>query len=185
MTYLAAAAPAMATSASWLDITPETPMAPIILPSTTIGTPPSSGKTPGTASSRRLPPPCAIRSCSAFVGRLRLIAVFALPMAMSTLVLVVVHFENASLRRCRRWRRHRPVVLGFRLGRGQRLWRHQPIGMPYGGGGACAASGYLTKVAAMAPHHASLHGCFSRLPFADAWTITRPLPGGPAAVTFW
>ncbi|MEA2811467.1 MAG: hypothetical protein QOJ17_5608 [Rhodospirillaceae bacterium] len=43
----AAAAPALATSASWLLITPEAPMAPTILPSTTIGTPPSSGVTPG------------------------------------------------------------------------------------------------------------------------------------------
>jgi len=46
---VAAAAPAMARWASWSLIAPEMPMAPIILPSATIGTPPS-GVTPGAPS---------------------------------------------------------------------------------------------------------------------------------------
>jgi len=44
--YLTASAPAFATWPSWEESPPETPIAPMILPSTVIGTPPSAKMTP-------------------------------------------------------------------------------------------------------------------------------------------
>src|SRR3984893_6079841 len=68
--YFAASAPAVATSPSWLEAAPETPIAPIILPSTMRGMPPSSGDALRSASVRRPIPPCATKSSNTFVGRL-------------------------------------------------------------------------------------------------------------------
>jgi hypothetical protein len=58
------------------------PMATTILPSTTIGTPASSGITPGMESRRRLAPLWVMESCKALVERLKLLAVTAWVMSM-------------------------------------------------------------------------------------------------------
>src|ERR1700733_5827554 len=78
--YLASAsAPTLATWESCDDSAPETPMAPTILPSTTIGKPPSSGVMSFTARRRSPAPPAAMASSSALLGRLKVSAVRALP----------------------------------------------------------------------------------------------------------
>src|SRR5262249_39052217 len=81
--YFRASAPAWAIWASCWDVTPETPMAPMILPPTTIGIPPSSMLAPCRFSSRRLAPPCAMRSWNTFVGRRKATAEYALSRATS------------------------------------------------------------------------------------------------------
>ena len=58
---------------------PGTPMAPMILPSTMTGMPPSSGVMSLSASSRMPAPPAAMASSSALLGRLNSSAVRALP----------------------------------------------------------------------------------------------------------
>src|SRR6267143_6268579 len=55
--FVNASAPALATCASCSDVAPDTPTAPMILPSTMSGIPPSSGLAPLSFSSRRFGPP--------------------------------------------------------------------------------------------------------------------------------
>jgi hypothetical protein len=55
--YFSASIPALAICASCADVTPDTPIAPMILPSTTIGMPPSSGLAPLSRRIRRFSPP--------------------------------------------------------------------------------------------------------------------------------
>ena len=55
--FVNASAPAFATCASCSEVAPDTPTAPMILPSTTSGIPPSSGLAPLSFSSRRFGPP--------------------------------------------------------------------------------------------------------------------------------
>src|SRR6058998_3119643 len=65
MSYFRLSAPAFAIWASCCEVTPETPMLPMSLPSTTIGTPPSSGLAPLSFNSRRFEPPCSMASWNA------------------------------------------------------------------------------------------------------------------------
>src|SRR5206468_11208029 len=67
--FVNASAPALATCASCSDVAPDTPTAPMILPSTMSGIPPSSGLAPLSLSSRRLGPPWPTRSWNTLVGR--------------------------------------------------------------------------------------------------------------------
>ena len=67
--------PALATISSWEARTPDTPMPPMILPSATMGKPPCSGVTPGTARMRKALPFAAKLSSSALEGRRKLTAV--------------------------------------------------------------------------------------------------------------
>jgi hypothetical protein len=60
--YLTAALPALATSPSCSPLPPETPTAPISLPSMIIGTPPSIGIAPVRRNNRRPSPPAATLS---------------------------------------------------------------------------------------------------------------------------
>src|SRR5262245_6646620 len=80
--HLIASAPACAILESSFASTPDTPMPPTILPSTTIGMPPSISITPRTVKYRNPAPSPAITSSSAFVGRRNSIAVRALPSAI-------------------------------------------------------------------------------------------------------
>jgi len=66
-----------------IDATPETPMAPTILPPATIGTPPSATHAPNVNTRRPTPPP-ATASSSALVGRRNSTAVRALASASRT-----------------------------------------------------------------------------------------------------
>src|ERR1700685_1320287 len=76
---LSASAPALATWESCDDKEPDTPMAPMILPSTMTGKPPSIGVMAFSANSRMPAPPAAMASSSALLGRLNSSAVRALP----------------------------------------------------------------------------------------------------------
>ncbi len=55
--YFSAATPAAAIWPSCAEVTPETPMAPTIFPTTTSGRPPSIGRIPGVFKTRRPSPP--------------------------------------------------------------------------------------------------------------------------------
>src|SRR5215831_4291744 len=81
MGYFSALAPALAICPSCWGSMPETPMAPIILPSTKIGTPPSYGVAPRSPSTRNPIPPPAIASSNPLDGRLNNTAVRALSSA--------------------------------------------------------------------------------------------------------
>jgi hypothetical protein len=70
LAYLIIAAPAVAQTPSWSLVSPETPTAPMILPSARMGTPPSTGTAPSRPSTRTPAPPDAKLSWKAFVGRL-------------------------------------------------------------------------------------------------------------------
>src|SRR5262245_136141 len=80
--HLMASAPACAILPSSFEGTPDTPMPPTTLPSTTIGTPPSIRLTSGTVKYRSPAPPAAMTSSSALVGRRNSTAVRALPSAI-------------------------------------------------------------------------------------------------------
>src|SRR5207245_114147 len=67
------------------EVTPETPMLPMSLPSTTIGIPPSRGLAPLSFSRRRFEPPCSMASWNALVGRRNATAELALSFATSVL----------------------------------------------------------------------------------------------------
>src|SRR5215813_14448176 len=67
---ISAFAPACAHTASLLLASPETPIAPMILPSTKMGIPPSTGTAPSRPRMRRPAPPAASASWKALVGRL-------------------------------------------------------------------------------------------------------------------
>src|SRR5262245_50571761 len=79
--HLIASAPACAIWASSFASTPDTPMPPTILPSTTIGMPPSISIAPRTVRYFNPTPPPAIASSSALVARRNSTAVRALPSA--------------------------------------------------------------------------------------------------------
>src|SRR6267378_1239885 len=83
--YFSTASPAAAHWASCSPVAPEAPMAPTILPSMTIGKPPSSGTAPSSPSMRRPAPPPATASWNTLVGRLNRAAERALPIATATL----------------------------------------------------------------------------------------------------
>jgi cytochrome P450 len=80
-----ASIPAFATCPSCGAVPPETPMAPMILPSAMIGMPPSIGLAPVRRRRRRLAPPWATASSNALVGRRNATADQALSRATSML----------------------------------------------------------------------------------------------------
>src|SRR6266853_2113658 len=79
--YLTASAPAFAICASWWEATPDTPIAPIILPSAIMGRPPSARHAPKVKVLKPTPPP-ASASSSALVGRRNSTEVHALSSAI-------------------------------------------------------------------------------------------------------
>src|SRR5262245_38219943 len=93
-THDTASAPACAIWASSVACTPDTPMPPTILPSTTIGMPPSISVDPRTVKYFNTPPPLAMSSSIALVGRRNSTAVRALPSA----ILIAARCEPS--RRC-------------------------------------------------------------------------------------